>query len=84
MINIGSSVIIRVRISSSDRINITPPSLEEVRKTLSVKSVSQSVKEEEDDSIAMEPHLNERDLKRADCLRRYARLRSCFVNNTGD
>ena len=30
------------------------------------------------------PHLNGGDLRRLYHLRRYARLRSCFVNDTGD
>jgi len=54
-----------------------------------VKSDSQSVKEEECElihcgSIAGGPHLNGGDLRRVYRLRQYARLRSCFVNDTGD
>jgi hypothetical protein len=55
--------------------SVTPPSLEEVRKELSVKSDSQSVKEEECEKIycgstAGGPHLNGEDLRRAERLRR--------------
>jgi len=35
-------------------------------------------------STAGGPHLNLGDLRRAKRLRRYARLRSCFVNDMGD
>ena len=69
--------------------SITLPSLEEVRKRLSVKSNSQSVKEEECElidcgSTAGGAHLNRGDLMRAYRLRRYARMRFWFVNDTGD
>ena len=55
--------------------SVTPSSLEELRKELSVKSDSQSVKEEECgriycDSTAGGPHLNGGDLRRAFRLRR--------------
>ena len=55
--------------------SVTPLSLEEVRKELSVKSYSQSVKEEEFERIycgstAGGPHLNGGDLMRAFRLRR--------------
>jgi hypothetical protein len=55
--------------------SVTPPSLEEVRKELSVKSDSQSVKKEECElmncgSTAGGPHLNVGDLRRSCRLRR--------------
>jgi hypothetical protein len=55
--------------------SVTPPSLEEVRKELSVKSDSQSVKEEECEiiycgSTAGGPHLKRGELRRAFRLRR--------------
>jgi hypothetical protein len=55
--------------------SVTPPSLEEVRKELSVKSDSQSVKEEEFERIyggstAGGPHLNGGDLRHEFRLRR--------------
>jgi len=54
-----------------------------------VKSDSQSVKEEEGalidrGSTAGGPRLNGGDLRRVYRLRRYARLRSCFVNDKRD
>ena len=54
--------------------SVTPPSLEEVRKELLVKSDSQSVKEEERERIycgstAGGPHLNGGDVRRAFRLR---------------
>ena len=54
-----------------------------------MKSDSQSVKEEECEliccgSTAGGPHLNGGDLRRVYRLHRYARLRFCFVNDTGD
>ena len=54
---------------------VTPPSLEEVRKELSMKSDSQSLKEEECERIycsstAGGPHLNGGELRRAFRLRR--------------
>ena len=52
--------------------------------SLSELANSPSVKTVEGGSIARGPHLNGEDLRRAYRLRRYARLRSCFVNDTED
>ena len=54
--------------------------------SLSELEDSQSVKPDENavidrGSIAGGPHLNGKDLRRAERLRRYARLRSCFVTD---
>ena len=71
--------------------SVNPPSLGGVIKKVSIKPLSeladsQSVKPEEGEvmnhgSIAGEPHLNLGDLKRAERLQRYARLRPCFVDD---
>ena len=61
--------------------SITPPSLEEVRKKLSEKSDSQSLTEEQGEVIDRGSSARG---PRAERLRRYARLRSCFVADLGD
>ena len=85
---------VTVRESIESLKSVNPPSLEEVSKKLSVKLLSelaetQSVKEEKGEviyrgSTAGGPHLNWGDLRRAERLRRYARLRPHFVNDLGD
>ena len=58
-------------------------------KSLSELADSQSVKPEEGEvkdcgSTAGGQHLNGGGLRRAECLRRHARLRSRFLNDIGD